>query len=540
MDYFKILNLKREPFGNSPSPEFFFLSTEHVDCLQQLELAVRLRRGLNVVMGDVGTGKTTLCRQLILKFSESEDDCNEFETHLILDPNFSTSREFLSAVAMTFSLPGVEAAESEWQLKELIKKYLFQKGVDERKTVVLIIDEGQKIPDFCREILREFLNYETNESKLLQIIIFAQNEFGQILKNHANFADRVNQVYLLKPLNFCETKALIRFRLFRAGRPADMPALFTHLGFWAIYRATDGYPRRIITLCHQVLLALIIQNGARAGWTTVRSVAGRLLPDTTRKVRWATALLLPVLAVAVTAFFFFRGPLNIILPSAVLRPIQNPGASGPPVMPPGTAYSDQMSEERRTRPEQIPAASMQPLAVKASTAASAPERPPDEKKPAQAMPADLGTLKIREGDTVRQLLLQIYGNTESTRFKAVERANLHINDMNKVRAGETIIFPAIPAKASILKSASHWVQIAKKHHLEEAYQVFNRYPADQPPIRVIPSWNKRDGLVFSIVLRQGFQQEQEAQDAIGNLPAEFAVSSEIMKKPGQDTVYFVY
>ena len=260
MDYFKILNLNREPFGNSPAPEFFFLSTEHVACLQQLELAIRLRRGLNVVMGDVGTGKTTLCRQLILRFTESEEDCNEFETHLILDPNFSTPREFLSAVAMTFGLPGAETAESEWQLKENIKKYLFQKGVDEKKTVVLIIDEGQKLPYFCREILREFLNYETNENKLLQIIIFAQNEFSQILKSHANFADRVNQFYFLKPLNFRETKALIRFRLSRAGRPAEMPALFTPLGLWAIYRATDGYPRRIITLCHQILLTLIIQN----------------------------------------------------------------------------------------------------------------------------------------------------------------------------------------------------------------------------------------------------------------------------------------
>ena len=106
MDYFKILNLNREPFCNSPAPEFFFLSTEHLACLQQLELAIRLRRGLNVVMGDVGTGKTTLCRQLILRFTESEDDCHEFQTHLLLDPNFSTPREFLSTVAMTFGLPG--------------------------------------------------------------------------------------------------------------------------------------------------------------------------------------------------------------------------------------------------------------------------------------------------------------------------------------------------------------------------------------------------------------------------------------------------
>ena len=87
MDYFKILNLSREPFSNSPDPDhFFFNSWQHVDCLQKVELAVRLQRGLNVVIGDVGTGKTTLCRRLIRNFA------NEIgiETHLILDPYFST------------------------------------------------------------------------------------------------------------------------------------------------------------------------------------------------------------------------------------------------------------------------------------------------------------------------------------------------------------------------------------------------------------------------------------------------------------------
>ena len=108
MDYFKILNLNREPFSNSPEPEFFFQSSEHLACLQQLELAIRLRRGLNVVMGDVGTGKTTLCRELILRFAESEEDRNEVETHLLLDPAFSTPREFLATVATTFGLPGAE------------------------------------------------------------------------------------------------------------------------------------------------------------------------------------------------------------------------------------------------------------------------------------------------------------------------------------------------------------------------------------------------------------------------------------------------
>jgi general secretion pathway protein A len=541
MDYFEILNLNREPFGNSPAPEFFFLSTEHVACLQQLELAIRLRRGLNVVMGDVGTGKTTLCRQLILRFTESEEDCHEFQTRLILDPNFSTPREFLSAVAMTFGLPAADTDESEWQLKENIKQYLFLKGVDEKKTVVLIIDEGQKIPYFCREILREFLNYETNENKLLQIILFAQNEFSQILKSHANFADRVNQLYFLKPLNFSQTKALIRFRLSRAGRPAEMPPLFTPLGLWAIYRATDGYPRRIITLCHQILLTLIIQNKVRAGWTVVRSATGRLILDTTRRRRWATVALLSVPALALIAFLLFLPrPLNLIPPPIAVKPHPNPVESASIITPPAVAKPENIKEQPSTRSEEIPRAGMQSAAVKDTSAGSIQEQSPGESKSPPAMPAHLGSLKIRDGETILLLLLQIYGNTESNRFKTVAKANPHIKDMNRVRAGETITFPAIPAKAGSLETASHWVQIAKKGSLAEAYQIFRRYPTDQPSMRLIPTWNKKDGLVFFIILRKGFNKEAEAQEAIRNLPSEFAAGSEIMKKPERDSVYFAY
>ena len=167
---------------------FFYQSSQHLGCLQKLELAIRLHRGLNVVMGNVGTGKTTLCRELLIRFAQSEEDRNEVEIHLLLDPAIGTPREFLAAVATAFGISAeIGTAESEWQLKEGIKHYLFQKGVDEKKTVVLIIDEGQKLPDFGLEILREFLNYETNEAKLLQIVIFAQNEFEEMLQGASQF-----------------------------------------------------------------------------------------------------------------------------------------------------------------------------------------------------------------------------------------------------------------------------------------------------------------------------------------------------------------
>ena len=171
MDYFSILNLNREPFSNSPDPDYFYHSRQHLDCLQKLELSLHLRRGLNVIIGEVGTGKTTLCRQLIRRFAQHK----EMETHLILDPLFKDGADFLSAVTQLLSGKGPAEGTTDWQVKEFIKHSLFRKGVDQKKTTVLIIDEGQKIPVFCLELLREFLNYETNEYKLLQIVIFAQN-----------------------------------------------------------------------------------------------------------------------------------------------------------------------------------------------------------------------------------------------------------------------------------------------------------------------------------------------------------------------------
>ena len=210
MDYFKILNLSREPFSNSPDPDqFFFKSRQHVDCLQKVELAVRLCRGLNVVIGDVGTGKTTLCRRLIRHFANDA----AVETHLILDPYFCSPLEFLSAVSAMFGLTDKGSEMSDWEFKEEIKKYLFNRAVGEEKIIVLIIDEGQKLSESCLEILREFLNYETNEKKLLQIVIFAQDEFRNFLRKHENFADRINLYHMLGPMNFRDTREMIRYRL---------------------------------------------------------------------------------------------------------------------------------------------------------------------------------------------------------------------------------------------------------------------------------------------------------------------------------------
>lgn len=571
MDYFKLHHLTQEPFSNSPDPDFFFESTVHLACLQQLEIAIRLRRGLNVVMGDVGTGKTTLCRQLIRRLSESPEDRSEIETHLLLDPSFSTPREFLAAVAAGFGMDAeVQNGQSEWQIKETIKNFLFRKGVDENKTVVLIIDEGQKLPEFGREILREFLNYDTNEKKLLQIVIFAQNEFRQILAEHQNFADRINQCYLLGPLDFRETREMIRFRLARAGRREGEPRLFTLPALWAIYRLTGGYPRRIITLCHHVLLAAIIRNRKRVGWFLAHATTEKLVPRQAgrKRVTATTAALTVTLLGALIVLIYLPAPQNVTRPLA--PPVQTrvetvktplPAAAlpaakaaagksdaGAAVPPPGPA--PQAQSIVATQPPAVPAASE--AAKKAATAAVKPESgpspaakpepgrtasppPPAAKpEPKQSIPSELGKLTLGQGDSLPALLREIYGGGGPETLKALARANPQISDVSGIGAGQTVVLPAIQSAAPPLAPSQTWVQLAKKASLADAYRLLKAYPSDMPPIRLIPSWNPREGLVFTIVLKTGFPGPEGAKEAMVHLPT----GAKIMEKAEKDTVYF--
>jgi hypothetical protein len=192
---------------------------------------------------------------------------------------------------------------TEWQLKEAIKQYLFRRGIDEDKVVVLIIDEGQKLPGFCIEILREFLNYETNRFKLLQIVIFAQSEFNAILERRENFADRMNVCLRLKPLDFTQMRRMIEHRIAQASQAGHEPVEFTVPALAAIYLATGGVPRKVVMLCHQVILAMIVRNRSRAGWFLVQSCLRNRVGRRRRRrtIGWGlAAVLFPAVLVFLT------------------------------------------------------------------------------------------------------------------------------------------------------------------------------------------------------------------------------------------------
>ncbi len=304
MFYLESLQLEREPFDNSPNPDLFYPSRQHMRCLQSLEISIRLRRGISVVIGPVGTGKSTLCRRLMRRLDRDEN----LETRLMLDPGFRKPVDFLAALARLFNIPRDEnAPDVETAIKESLKNFLFDRVLEGKKTIVLVIDEGQKLAGFSLEILRELLNFETNDQKLLQIVVFAQEELMPVLEmNHANLLDRVNHLGYLEPLTYRDMKGMIRFRLAEAAAdPQDPPDVFTRSALKEIHRATGGYPRQVVNLCHQALLAMLVQKRSRANRRLVlacRRGRGTFAPAR-RRSRWGWFALPPALA----GLVFFLG-----------------------------------------------------------------------------------------------------------------------------------------------------------------------------------------------------------------------------------------
>jgi len=261
MSYYKILSFQKEPFSTSPDPSFFYLTKEHDMALTNILIELHLKRGLSVIFGDVGTGKTSLSRKLILELNQRSN----MVYHMILNPEFSDERQFLLYLIKNFNIEQYALSFSNnpkaelLELREAVEKFLIQKSVEERQTVILIIDEAQKLNLSDLESLRTLLNFETNEYKMLQLVLLGQVELYAKVVQMPNFLDRISFKYTLNPLDVRETKELICFRIKEAGYNSDLE-LFLDEAVSEIYNFSRGYPRKITMLCHQVLKEMIMQN----------------------------------------------------------------------------------------------------------------------------------------------------------------------------------------------------------------------------------------------------------------------------------------
>ena len=234
-----------EPFGLTADPDFLFLSPSHAEAVAALELAIRQARGLAVLTGEVGTGKSTLVACL----SENWQQDGRADV-AIVSAGLLDFDDVLALTLQEFGLPNGGASRAD-RLQHL-RSHLQEVGKDGR-LAVLIIDEAQNLSDDAFEQLRLLLNIETSKAKLLQLVLVGQPELSRRLtqKPLRHVADRVAIRAHIEPLEIADVGDYVRHRLEVAG--ARRP-LFSNTGLTLIARHSRGVPRQLNVLCHNALL----------------------------------------------------------------------------------------------------------------------------------------------------------------------------------------------------------------------------------------------------------------------------------------------
>ncbi len=241
-DFYK---LKELPFNITSDPDFFFSSTRHEEAFDHLSYGISSRKGIIVITGEIGTGKTTLCRTLLNRLDKT------VKTALILNPSF-TDLQLLQMIVNDLEITC--AKKTRLDLVGAITMFLLEQSA-KGNNVAVIIDECQNLNIRQLEQIRLLSNLETEKEKLLQIILVGQPELNEKLKNPAlrQLTQRVTVRYHILPLQREEIGRYIKHRLKIAGANGSLH--FTPQAIETIYTISQGTPRVINVLCDRALLA---------------------------------------------------------------------------------------------------------------------------------------------------------------------------------------------------------------------------------------------------------------------------------------------
>ena len=257
--YLEFYGLKESPFDIVPNPRFLFFSAKHREAYNHLLYGIRERKGFVQITGEVGAGKTTLCRAALDELGPT------YSTALIFNPTLEADH-LLKAIAMEFGLdvPDVDKLET----LSAINRFLLAE-TEEGRIPVLIIDEAQNLTADLLEQVRLLSNLETHDQKLLQIVLMGQPELRERLNRYElrQLRQRITVRYHLSSLNREEIGQYIRHRLQVSGGKG-VP-YFSQPALWRIRRYTKGIPRLLNALCDKCLLAGFVQQKDTIDFATV-------------------------------------------------------------------------------------------------------------------------------------------------------------------------------------------------------------------------------------------------------------------------------
>ncbi|HKI86811.1 MAG TPA: AAA family ATPase, partial [Thermoanaerobaculia bacterium] len=241
--YNSFFGFRESPFNITPDPRFLFLSNRHQEAYNHLLFGIQERKGFIQITGEVGAGKTTVCRAILEQLDE------QYHTALILNPVL-TSTQLLRTVLKEF---GLSPKRDRVSCLEALNRFLLEELSAERE-VVLVIDEAQDLSSELLEQVRLLSNLETDQRKLLQIVLIGQPELRQKLeaKGLRQLRQRITVRYHLTPLSPDETVRYIEHRLRVAG--GDARPIFSRWAMNRIHRYSHGVPRLINAVCDKTLL----------------------------------------------------------------------------------------------------------------------------------------------------------------------------------------------------------------------------------------------------------------------------------------------
>jgi general secretion pathway protein A len=455
--YCNFYGFSERPFEVTPDPKFLYLSRAHREALSSLIYGIRERRGFIAVVGEAGTGKTTLLRSVLARLEEEVKVAFVFNTDVTFD-------EMLQMVLMDLGLAGekerLTKAEAIHRLNELAIRQFSRGG-----NLVIIVDEAQDLDSRCMENLRLLSNLETSKKKLIQIILSGQPELEEKLKQHVlrQLSQRINLRGYILPLDEKETYEYIQHRLKIAQYKGA--ALFSREAEKLIWQYSGGIPRKVNAVCDNALLIGYALKDRKIKGDKVREVIDDLTRDRfietpgarldmsegqgeglrgeSPRHRFAILLVL-VSCLALIAgaglwmwgldwkemkSFFSRSTLLAMIPD-----IQK-SASSVPIPPPHSSLPDPVREE--TGPPLIP----KPKRIEAKLESSVEAKQgPVVKRPLKVIPVML----TKKGDSLSRIIKRNYGTYDKVIERKVLAANPDIKSPDRIYIHQAIRLPDLP------------------------------------------------------------------------------------------------
>jgi len=465
--YLRHFQLAAEPFSLTPDPAFLYLSPGHAEALAALKIGLMGRRGLMVMTGEVGTGKTTLLYSWLTQLAPNVHSAYVSNTRLPFDA-------MLRQALADFGVP--TDSRERVELLNRLNDFLLH-CASEGAVAALVVDEAQNLDDDTFENLRLLSNFETLTAKLLQIVLVGQPELDTRLRQPhlRQVADRVAVHCHINPLTRRERRNYVAHRLDCAG---GLPELFTRGALRLLVRHCEGIPRRINILCHNALLfaygrdaqdvtathmRAAVREWQGKGLTTFarrrfRRVARNVACVPSRRRLWwqPTAATVAVLAItgAVAAGRWNNPPAGGHASDAV--PLDEADDSAPRV------------QRLPAKTEAVAISGLEPLATappSTGQAAEPPAEPPaahvtnDPAAPASAAGTQEAPrfleVRVPQGATLAALARPIYGELTPAILDRIKRANVGLVDVNHILAGDTLRFPVAAAPAGMNTTATH-------------------------------------------------------------------------------------